>query len=389
MKIKVVDRAYHICIALLPLLCLINIPVVHISLGTIILLGFIPFSLNAVKNCVKYDQVRVSSIFIFAFYAYMILRADGSTARMVFCAAAYIHLLGMCCGSIRSEELRKIIETFAIINCGLIILQVLSYYGLHYRIQYIPKALVHTDFQESYVFQEVKGLYRPSAVFLEPAHYSQYCCFALISTLFPDGRKADLKKAAIIAAGCLLTTSGMGIALTFCICAWYVVVNNGLKRIRLIDLMRWIPVIVVGLFVLSRIPFFRTAVQRVFSNVDGYNAISGRTKQWNAAIGPMRGSVLLLGYGNSAKFPYYLAGLADTIYKTGLFGVFLQFCCFIYMVLKKPGNFVICCSIAFNLLFCFSHLTSVYEQVFYLGIVVADVLNSNRIRTVRFVWEKN
>ena len=389
MKRKVVDRAYHICIALLPMLCLINVPGINIGLGTIILLVFLPSALNAIKNCFKHDGRRVSSVFIFTFYAYMILRADGSMARMVLCAVVYIHLLGMCCGSIRTEEIRKIIETFAIISFVLIVLQVISYYGLHYRIQYVPKTLIHKDFQESYVFKEVDGLYRPSALFLEPSHYSQYCCFSLISVLFPEDKKADLKKAAVIAAGCLLTTSGMGIMLTFLICAWYAVVNNGLKRIHLHTLLKWIPVFILGVFILSRIPFFSAAMQRVFSNVNGYNAIRGRTRQWGAALGPMKGKDLWLGYGNSAEYPYYLSGLADTIYKTGLIGLFLQFACFIHLMIKKPVNYVLCCSLAFNLLFCFAHLTGVYEQAFYLGIVIADVLNSNRIRMVRFVWEKS
>ena len=383
-KINGISKAYHICIGLLPVLCLLNVPGVNISLGTVLLILFVPHALFEVVQCLKNGKLRVSSFFFFVFYLYMIFRADGSSTRIVLCIAAYINLLGICCGSIKTEKIRKIIEVFAIINFVLIVMQILSYYGLHHRIQYIPQALIHREFKESYVFRDLSGLYRPSALFLEPSHYAQYCCFALISVLFPSDGKVDLKKAAMIGLGCILTTSGMGIMLTFGIFVWYIIFNRTSKGIKLFNILKWVPVIAIGIVVLLQIPFFQTAIQRVFSSVEGYNAISGRTGQWDRAIGPMKGSVLWLGYGNSASYPYYLTGLADTIYKYGVVGVILQFVCFLHLMLRKFGNFVWCCCIVFILLFCFAHLTSFYVQVFYFGIVVADAIQSNRRRIIRF-----
>lgn len=376
--IKGISKAYHICIALLPVLCLINVPGINISLGTVLLILFIPHALVAVFCCLNNGKPHISSFFFVVFYLYMIFRADGSVARIVLCIAAYINLLGVCCGSIKTERIRKIIETFAIINSVLIIIQILSYYGFHYRIQYISQTLIHREFKDSYVFRDLKGLYRPSALFLEPSHYAQYCCFALISVLFPNNQKVDLKKAAIIGMGCILTTSGMGIALTFGIFVWYIIFSRASKDVKLFNILKWVPAIAIVIVVLLQIPFFQTAVQRVFSSVEGYNAIRGRTGQWSRAIGSMKGRILWFGYGNSASYPYYLAGLADTIYKYGIVGVILQFLCFLYLMIKKVDNYVWCCCIVFILLFCFAHLTSFYVQVFYFGIVVADAIRSNK-----------
>ncbi len=365
---------------------MLNVPIVNISFGTVLLIVFIPYSLYCVFMCFVSRSERVGASVFFIFYAYMILRADGSMTRMVLCVAAFINLWGITCGSVKTDKIRQIIEIFALLNVALIIIQTLSYYGLHLRLQYIPQAIIHREFQESYVFRDTSGLYRPSALFLEPSHFSQYCCFALISVLFPNREKVDIKRAILIGIGCILTTSGMGIMITFGIFAWYMFLNSKSKESKLLKILKWIPVLIVGVFILLQIPFFQTALQRVFSNVEGYNAIAGRTKQWQNAIGPMSGATLWIGYGNSAEFPYYLTGLADTIYKFGIIGVVLQFICFLNLMVKKISNYVWCCCIVFILLFCFAHLTSFFSQVFYFGIVAADVMGAQRRRFLKHIF---
>ena len=373
-----IDGCYHLCIALLPVLCLLNIPFVDISLGTVMLLLFVPYLLIRIFIESTSSRPRVSYFFFFLFYFYMILRADGSATHIVMCVAAFIHLLGIACGTIETKKLRKYIEIYALINTGLIILQVLLYYILHYKLQILPQALFHSDFRDSYVFRNEAGLYRPSALFLEPSHFSQYCCFALISVLFPRDSSVNLKKAAFIALGCVLSTSGMGIFMTFAILCWYFLFNRAKKGTKLFKIMIWSPLILIGLLILLQIPFVQTAIQRVFSNVDGYNAVRGRTGQWGSAIAPMSGVTLWFGYGSSAKYPYYLTGLADTIYEFGITGALLELACFLYLMLRRFDRYVWCCSLVFLALFCVAHLTSFYSQVFYLGLVTAESLSLKR-----------
>lgn len=379
---RIQDKIFHFCIALMPTLCLINVPVLNISLGTVLLLMFIPHSLIYVANGMRKNS-RLSIIPFVLFYVYMMLRADGSVNRIILCAAAIVNLWGMLYGSIQIRRFVKIIEIFALINVALIVLQTGAYYLLGIRIQYIPQALIHSEFAESYVFRESAGLFRPSALFLEPAHFSQSCCFALISILFPACGKANIKKALIIIMGCVLTTSGMGIALAVAIMGWYILFNSRKKGTKLISIFKWLILFLLVVILLLQIPFFQTAIQRVISQVDGYNAIRGRTGNWAKAIAPMRGSELWLGYGDSAEYPYYLAGLADTIYKYGLIGAILEIVCFLYLMFRKISNFTWCCCVSFIALFCVAHLTSFYAQVFYFGIVLADTIIPNGIRTVR------
>lgn len=374
-KLNAIDKVYHFCIGLLPVLYLFNVPVLNISLGTILIILFIPHSLYYVLMGKQHIKRTVSIVPFLFFYVYLLLRYKGNITGTLLCVASFVNLWGIANGSIQAKEIRKVIETFALVNLALIVLQVLAYYGMHIRIVYVPKQLLHSEFQESFLFEQSGGLYRPTALFLEPSHYSQYCCFALISTLFPEkGKKPNIKRAALIGLGCALSTSGMGIALTVAIFVWYAILNQTSKGTKLFSILKWTPMVLIVAVIFLQIPIFQTALQRVFSDVDGYNAIEGRTHNWGQAIGTMSGKDLWFGYGYNAKFPYYLAGLPDTIYKFGLLSVIFEFLCFAFLMVKKIDNYVWCCSIAFMVLFCVAHLTSFYIQIFYYGLIIVDIM---------------
>lgn len=369
--LTITDNLFHLCISLLPILYIIKVPLINISLGTVILLAYIPRSL--VKIITRINKKTNIKVFVYlVFYAYLILRSDGNISRIILCFASFVILYGNMKGSIKAEKIRKIIEVFALINVCLLIIQIISYYALHLKIHYLPRELVYEEYQNAYVFRDDGGLYRPSALFLEPSHFSQYCIFALISTFFPLHGKANLKKALAIAGGCILTTSGMGIALTFGVVAWYIILNKQNINTKILTIGAWMVALVIGVLVLSRMSFFQTALQRVFSSVDGYNAISGRTHNWDDAIGRMKGTTYLFGYGDSKTYEWYLTGIADTIYKYGVMCVILEGMCFAYLMIKKKDNFVWCCSVVFMILFCVAHITNFVAQVFYFGILIAN-----------------
>lgn len=366
------DNFYHLSIALLPVLYIINVPGLNISIGTVILIGFLPQSVICIIKGFNRKN-RIKALFFLIFYIYLIFRSDANVTRIILCCTAFLILYGQMKGAIDNDKIRNLIEVFAITNVALLLLQVVSYYGLHIRIQYIPRNLIYEEYQNAYVFRDFSGLYRPSALFLEPSHFSQYCIFALISTLFPaHGTQPNMKKAFAIGLGCILTTSGMGIGLTAGVFTWYVILNRQRFDKKILNIIQLIPVLIIVLFLLSRTEFFQTALQRVFSTVEGYNAISGRIHNWDDAIGSMHGNLLWFGYGDSQTYRLYLTGLADTIYKYGVMCIVLEGICFLYLMIKKIDNFVWCCCIVFLTLFCVAHITNFVSQVFYFGILIAD-----------------
>jgi len=379
--IDMLDNIHHICIALISVLYVIKVPIINLSLGTIIILAFVPRSIYFIIRNFN-TKCNISAAFFFVFYLYLLFRSDGNVMRIILCCSAFLNLFGIIKGSIDVIKLRKIIEIFALVNVVLLVFQVVAYYGIHLKIQYIPRSLIYEEYRDSYVFRNDGGLYRPSALFLEPSHFSQFCIFALLSTLFPLDNKVKIKRALAIGMGCVLTTSGMGILLTCCVFSWYMVMSKESVDKKVRRIFKLLPVFLIALLILSQTAFFHTALDRVFSNVNGYNAVSGRTHNMDDAVGKMTGTTFLFGYGDHVNYRLYLTGLADSIYKYGLVCVLLEALCFIYMMLKKRDNFVWCCCIIFSVLFCVAHVTNFVSQVFYFGIIVTDAnvaKNNNNI----------
>lgn len=371
-RIDVVSDIYHVCIALLSVLCCLNVPILNISLGTVLLLVFVPYALTFILTGSNFLK-GLAFIPFFLFYGYLVIRADANITQIILCFATLINLWAIGCGSISTEKFRKIIEWFALVNTVLIVVQTLCYYGLGYKLNYLSQSWVHESFRESYVFRESSGLYRPSALFLEPSHYTQFCCFALISALFPaNDARINWRRVIAIACGCLLTTSGMGMAVMIGVAAWFALFKKSEYGTPVVRIAGCIVAFAIALVIMMQIPIFQTAFNRVFNEVDGYNAIRGRTGNWSSAIATMHGKVLWFGYGGTAKYPYYLNGLADTIYKYGVLGLGLEMLCFLYLMRLKVNNYVWCSCLAFVGLFCFAHLTSFYSQVFYFGMILSE-----------------
>lgn len=384
--INVITDIYHVCVALLPALYCVNIPILKISLGTVLLIALVPYALIFILTDNNFNNWRAFIPF-FLFYAYLVIRADADIAHIVLCVVTLINLWAIGCGSISTEKFRKIIEYFALVNTALILIQTVSYYCFGYKINYLEPSWVYESFRKCYAFRSDPGLYRPSALFLEPSNYTQFCCFALISALFPaNDAKVNWRRVALIALGCLLTTSGMGMVIMIGSAAWYALFKKGDFSTLIVRIVKCVIVFAIAVVILMQIPMFQTAFNRVFNEVDGYNAIRGRTGNWNSAIATMQGTDLWFGHGGSAKYPYYLNGLADTIYKYGILGVGLEMICFLHLMRIKVSNYVWCSCIAFIGLFCFAHLTSFFSQVFYFGMILSEYapdINAVKIRVTQ------
>ena len=383
---------FQYSVALMPVLYLLNVPILNVSLGTILLILFLPYSGYHIiryykENGKKLKKIEnIAGMILFALlYLYFCVRSGGGLNTVVLSVATLAHMWGMLCGSVQLDKIRRILVTYAMISVGLVLIQTVAYYLLQWRIQYLPQVFVHEQFRESYIFRDEGGLFRPSALFLEPSHFAQYCCFAIISVLFPSEGKADLERAIVIAIGCVLTTSGMGIAMTCGIAVWYFIVEylvgGKIKNYRPRQIALFGLACAVGAFLVVQIPFIKTALQRVFGSVDGYNAIVGRLGlwKWQDAIGTMKIGRLLFGYNNTAEYGYYLPGLADTIYKFGIIGVILEIACFGWLMYRKRSNYVWGTCLSFLLLFVMAHLTSFFVQIFYFGLVIADIVAAPKL----------
>lgn len=364
---------YTYCLALLPILFVYNVPSVNVSLGTVFLFAFLPYSVIVILRNLKGIN-RGSVLILLLFYAYFIIRSKGSIRAMLLYFAACVQLVGIVEGAVDARKLRSAMETVAIISAVIVFAQVLSHYLLGKKLDFVVLSALQRDYKAIYSEPALSGgLYRPTGPFLEPAMLSEYCVFALVSCLFSADGSYNKRKAAIIAAGIVLTTSGIGIVLTAGVIGWFLLLRRQSLDKRVKNVLKGLLLLAAVLLIMSRFAFFKAALARIFTNYDGYNAVRGRVWRWAQALKPMKGAVLLFGYGATADFPAYLTGIADTIYRCGVVGMLLEFLLLFDMMRKKRSQYVLLSCLIFILLLFFAKLTSVFYQVFYFGLILTEV----------------
>lgn len=371
-----IKNIHTLIIALVPILGLYRFLGFDIGLGVILvsITGAI-----TIFRLMTSGKAELSFGLIVITYLYYIIRKSGYYSDQLFLIMAMINIVGFCFNSIDSVKLRKYIEAVAMINSFLVILQAFSHYVLGFNLILVNETLLNEGVQ----LASINGtLYRPSALFLEPAHFAEYCAIALISVLFPnDNGRAKLKKAVFITIGCLLTTSGIGIAIVLGIFGWYVLFTRRKHRTKIIYLVLWAFIIAIVAVFLFQIPFFRLAIQRVFGEVDGYNAFRGRFWAWDIVIGQMKGSTLLWGYGSPDFFKGYMTGIMQIIVQYGVAGLILFSFLFLYVSLKGRTNYIVIGSVVYCGMMIVANLTSAYSMIFYTSVVysqAAMIIKSKR-----------
>ena len=381
--VNVVDKTFCIFIALLPFICIYNFPFIDVSVGTVLLILFLPHLLIKIQlGKVRRTNTRSTVFLVFILYIYLSFRSEGNARQIVLNLTAAITLWAISKGALNENLFRRYLENFAIFNSALVALQVGSHYLLGRNLQFVQFSLLQADYRATYGNAlSLFSLYRPTGLFLEPAYFSEYCLFALISCLFPIYGKPNFRRAAFICFGIILTTSGMGIVLMTLILALYVFLNREKLDKKIKRGAALIVLFVIAMLILSRFSFFNQALQRVFSSYEGYNALEGRTGSWQRAISSLNSTERMFGLGGEHKYVFYLSGFPDTIYRFGIIGVVLELLVFVNIIFKKRNGYILSSCLVYVVLFCVAHLTGVFLQVFYYSIVLIGLL-SNESETI-------
>lgn len=327
---------YSVVIGVLPVIMSFKIPIINIGFSTALICLFVVFAVSKIK--IGYNIAL--KLVVSAVIAYLIIRSVQAPFNIVLLSIVYIHLIGFSNGTVDSRITRRTIELVSYACAYIVIIQTLLYYVLGIRSTLLVEALL-IDENKYYVANQVmaSGLYRPSAFFLEPSHYAEYCCIGLLSILFPEkGKTPNMKWAIIIALGCLFTTSGMGMGLCLGIFVAYAIFAQRAKGTRLFYIILCLVVGAIVAVLLTRIPFIQVALQRVIGDVDGYNAIWGRTLYWDQLIGTMSPIEKIFGYGYGSRPTEYMTGVMLLIYCYGYVGIAVLLTSFIYIA-KKNKNF--------------------------------------------------
>lgn len=245
---------------------------------------------------------------------------------------------------------RKNVEKIAIIMSFVVVGQYIFYYVFHTTITVdrsflLPLKSLFTNDVVYYLSVSgmlSHGMFRPSAFFLEPSHFSQFCSIGLASLLI---RKDNIinPKAIFVTIGIILTTSGIGI-LTVIMLWGYVLVMNDRKLSKKV-LIR----IITGAFFLSLMfvvfymtsSAFRLAILRITTEYSGYSsAIEGRL--WSRSLlEELSGTEKWFGTGfrnipvyGVNKIAYYMTGIVELFYCQGIIGASI-FCIMYLMIFSK------------------------------------------------------
>lgn len=383
------SSGYSLLLALLPVLMMYNIPVINMGVSTIlILVSAIFLILLSLAN----KKLNLNSI-VCAFLLYFFYIAFKSNITGVcLCIAIIIHLLAISNGVADEKHLQKYFETIACIAAICVIVQ----FSLHLIFNiHIP--LIKIDWclseMESYRLMITTGfdeeeMYRPSAFFLEPSHFAQYASIGLASSLLLGN--PDYKKAFLISAGIIFTTSGMGIVIVAVIwCAFPLIATKGLSSKKLKRIIFLSIVGIVAIFILRQMPFFQNSLARITGGVEHsntqYNAIWGRTLYWSDYISPMKGKELAFGYGAENLPDVYFTGIMSIIYSYGIVGLVLFYLALLVLFKKVNNKCAKLLTLVYAGLLIVANLTSFISIIYYVGFLLRTgiYINNDDSATVR------
>lgn len=256
-------------------------------------------------------------------------------------------------GYVDSERVRRIAQFIAVVNVCVLLLQIFSYYILRVNLQFIDlNRLVSYDYR----WEERLGttstnlsLYRPSALFLEPSHL--FLFFApLILTLITREKAAERKTklAFFLLSGMIFSTSGMGIVFVFAVLFVYLTMyrrpHYAVGSFRNLFTGKTITIVcltvAVAVLLYFKVPLFHNMISRIlFTDENGYNAISGRTSRGGELLSQLSRKQLIIGIadyiGDDGRA---LSGFQGECYKYGIIGLVLSYAYYLYGTLTSDGK---------------------------------------------------
>lgn len=307
-------------------------------------------------------------MFIYALIDAMIVHID-SDAQLISSLRQIVLFFMMIIVSVNcflDVEMRSLhnfcVENISIIMSIVIVLQYALFYGFgvslgHERAFLFPFQNLFIESVKNYLGQSymvIDGLFRPSAFFLEPAHYSQYCILGLASLFSTEKNFLTVKKV-IISIGIFMTTSGIGIASVLAV--WVLALYFENKKITSNHIIKIVvsTILMAAFFTVLylTVPIFQSSVNRVIAPGDGYNAFEGRLGS-RFLIVTLQGVSFVFGKGfkniptwGSLDTPYFMTGIVELMYCQGILGMVIFLACSFNMFWELKRKAMLGCFLGF------------------------------------------
>ena len=367
-KNNTAGRWYAYLLTILPVILVYKTPGLTVGLSTTLVALTLPLSIGILLK--KGNRIRFS--LLWPFLAYLIYALFKSTPQdALLCIAIGIHICAISKGVVDGSKLRRIYEKVSTFAAICVIIQQTTHLLLGFHIPLIwTGGLI--DGIKSYAQNILTGIplgdtmYRPCAFFLEPSHMSQYCIIGLGSVLYRT--KPSIKRALLISFGMLLTTSGIGLVLTFTMWAWWWLFRDGRKNSRNTLFFTLSAIVIV--LILSQTPIFQTTLSRIISNPeDDYNAINGRLFWWDSYFGDGQISSFIFGKGTANLPEDYFTGIMTQLFAYGIIGTGLFILFNVLLIIKSHALPRIIASF-YLLLLVFSNLIGFIFMISIIGSIL-------------------
>lgn len=293
-------------------------------------------------------------------------------------------------GVIDLKYYSKIITRVAMIASVLLVIQYICYYVFGFHLQLVATQLLNNGAQQWVrlaqtgrisVTGSVMSLYRPSAFFLEPSHMTLFSFSALALIILSENFKREhLFSALLISLGCLLSTSGMGIALVLGIWGIYFIkcisgkgtVKERLKQLISKRNLVWLAVVLIAiLLAYLYIPFFQTSINRIFGIGGTKSAIKGRMATGIKSLATLSGLEVLFGKQNWGNVHNWnMAGFFYTFYTQGFIGMFISFIFYVRSIFKTKDAYRWIALIVCGLSLITVHSHAAFYMFFYVMVLL-------------------
>lgn len=385
MKLRLKNSGgYALLLAILPVVMMYKVPGINLGASTVlIILGMIYSALVIIKNA---DDMNIALILPIVFYlVWAVIKSDFENALL--CIAIVSHLTAISTGATSCEKLKKYIVAISCIASACLIAQQLVHLAFGIHIPMIVSEFTLDEIRISYdqaikTAMGIEKTYRPSAFFLEPAHFTQYCIFGVIFSLFT--KKPDYRRALMISAGILFTTSGMGFVLTFAVWGWWYITyfgnDNIMKRIKRVLFAAVTCTVIIA--VLAQTKYFGSVISRFLvpsTESGGYNAIFGRLFWWDSYFGGLTWKDLVWGFGSNSLPDRYFTGFMTILYAFGIVGVLLFIVAVINIIAKGTKLSRTISFIYLGLLFV-ANLTGFLYIIFQFGVMISNIVEDKSSR---------
>ncbi len=333
------------------------------------------------------------------FELYSVVVRSFTISRWAYGLFMLFMLFSIACGCINMTYLLKYATMVCCLSTTLLLIQYVSYYLIGLVINFELTDFV-LDQESRWVlyatetgFTNISGMYRPSAFFLEPSHLFLYNFPILVVFLLsPRINPWRFQMAVIVTIGLVLSTSGMGIAVSIGVWGVYFLLYRGgsaggnFKRLlskffspeRVLLILT---IVMVLVFAYLFIPVLQDSVNRIFSGTDGWSAIDGRTRLALRYIKRISGSAIIFGKANVvSEIEFNLAGFFATYIKWGVIGLFFTYWFYGQGLFKLKHAYFWITIIILVTSFFSAHTHGTFYMMYYVSFLMSGYHLTSRIK---------